>query len=39
MIAKISIALSIVLSIAVGVLWYKVSAVNSGQNDTPTEAP
>jgi Skp family chaperone for outer membrane proteins len=39
MIAKISIALSIVLSIAVGVLWYKVSAVNSGQNDTSTEAP
>ena len=39
MIAKISIALSIVLSIAVGVLWYKVSAVNSGQNDTSAEAP
>lgn len=39
MIAKISIALSIVLSIAVGVLWYKVSAVNSGQNDTSADVP
>jgi Skp family chaperone for outer membrane proteins len=39
MIAKISIALSVVLSIVVGVLWYKVSTVHSGMDGNSSETP
>jgi len=39
MIAKISIALSVVLSIIVGVLWYKVSTVHSNQDGNSAETP